>query len=124
MTETSSRLEIEAINALPEEQRAAAIMHFIYIQTIERPEVDWETRLAPTWATLDERAKDFNLAVLETWTKHPELLRTWTRTIQAMTASLADAPQAIRKAAAPLPSGEGLGAGRHQETAHDRSTPL
>jgi hypothetical protein len=77
MSDQRGQSEIEAIARLPENERAAAIMHFIYIQTIARPDVDWETRLAPTWAGLDERAKEFNRAVLETWKDYPDLIGMW-----------------------------------------------
>ena len=87
----SSKDEIEAISKLPEKERAAAIMHFIYISTITKPEVDWETRLAPTWGALDERAKAFNIAILETWKNHPGLLMEWLTTVQHMTSNPAAA---------------------------------
>lgn len=62
-------------------------MHFIYMETIRNPAVDWETRLAPTWAGLDERAKNFNRAILETWRRHPELIAMWLAAVERLAGS-------------------------------------
>ncbi len=87
MPDGSTVSEIAAIRDLPPVERAAAIMPAIYIQTIHRPDVDWQTDLAPSWSVLDERAKAFNLAILETWTRHPDLLELWTETVRGMGAA-------------------------------------
>jgi hypothetical protein len=70
--------DIERVLSLSGSERAAAIMHYIYIETIENPSVDWSTTLPSTWNGLDERAKQFNRAILDTWRKYPELLAAWT----------------------------------------------
>ena len=98
----------DAIVPLPETERAAAIMHLIYIETIERPGVDWETRLASDWVDLDARAKAFNIAILDTWAKHPDLFRLWLATIEG---KLAAAGSVMRSFPAPPPSQPSQGFG-------------
>lgn len=83
MTEAKHKV-ISQIMSLPAAERAAAIMHFIYTETIDRPDVDWESDLEVLWIDLGERAKAFNRAILETWTRYPELLEAWQEVLADM----------------------------------------
>ena len=83
---TSSTIERPvAINDTRE--RTAALMHMIYIQTIETPDVDWETTLPKNWEALSERAKEFNRRILDTWLQNPEALEKWVQGLKMLAAS-------------------------------------
>jgi hypothetical protein len=62
---------------LPARERAAALGHWIYMQTTNRENVDWKARVDSAWHDLDQKAREFNLAAIDTWATSPEVLAAW-----------------------------------------------
>ena len=75
---------IDRLKALPPHQRAAALSHLIYIETIKRPDVDWSTELADEWSDLDLKAQIFNEQLIEMWADNEQLFDLWIATIKGI----------------------------------------
>ncbi len=56
---------------LPPKERAAALAHWIYVQTSHRDDNEWSVRVAESWNDLDATPKEFNILTIDTWTQHP-----------------------------------------------------
>ena len=74
---------LHMIERLPPKERAAALGHWIYVRTAHRKESEWALRVSDAWEDLDPKARDFNLASIDTWARSPEILT-------AFVAALAD----------------------------------
>jgi protoheme ferro-lyase len=61
---------------LPADERAAALAHWIYVQTGLK-DSNWSMRVAESWNDLDVKAKEFNIHAIETWAEHPHVLQAW-----------------------------------------------
>jgi hypothetical protein len=68
---------LQRIANLPARERAAALAHWVYVRTTNRKNVDWELRVDNAWDDLDEKAREFNLAAIDTWAQSPEVLAAW-----------------------------------------------
>lgn len=73
---------LRAVAPLPPRERAAALMHYVYMLTAER--VAWNKRVATDWRSLDAAARDFNLASADTWLREPELYEAWCQAIEQL----------------------------------------
>jgi hypothetical protein len=69
---------------MPASERAAALMHLVYYATIDRPDVEWSSTLPRNWVDLDDRARAFNLAILETWAENPALFELWVEAVRGL----------------------------------------
>lgn len=68
---------------MPARERAAAIAHTIYIiagQTIP----GWQIRVPTEWQDLSPDAKAINLAAIDAWAKHEDLLKAWLDAVQSV----------------------------------------
>jgi hypothetical protein len=80
----SEREEIvERIRNRSARERAAALAHWVYVRTTNRKDVDWELRVDSAWDALDEKAREFNMAAIDTWVQSPEVLTAWFDAITA-----------------------------------------
>jgi hypothetical protein len=61
---------------LPANERAAALAHWIYVQTTRRDD-KWSLRVSASWDTMDDAPRHFNILTIDTWADHPELLKAW-----------------------------------------------
>jgi hypothetical protein len=68
---------------LPSNERAAALAHWIYVQTTQRGENRWNLRVAESWDSLDSEPKHFNVLTIDTWLEHPEVLDAWIAAVRA-----------------------------------------
>ena len=59
------------------EERAAALAHWIYVQTSLREDSKWPLRVAQSWNDLAPAPKEFNILTIDTWSKHPQVLEAW-----------------------------------------------
>lgn len=80
-TEISTE-DVDELRLLPRLERAAALSHLVYIETIKRPDVDWSTILEDKWKDLNERAQLFNRQLIETWADNEQLFDLWISTIK------------------------------------------
>jgi hypothetical protein len=62
---------------LAPEERAAALAHWIYVQTSLRDDNEWPLRVAESWNDLNPGPKKFNILTIDTWSRHPKLLEAW-----------------------------------------------
>lgn len=76
--------KIAALDGLDPLERAAALSHLVYSETIDRPDVTWATTLARDWADLHAAAKVFNEQLVETWAANPELFEDWVASIRGL----------------------------------------
>lgn len=75
---------LQSIRSLPARDRAAALAHWVYVRTMHRGDVDWQLRVESAWEDLDERAREFNRAAIDTWAQSPGVLEAW---LEAVTSS-------------------------------------
>jgi hypothetical protein len=68
---------LKSFMGLPPEERAAALAHWIYVQTSLRKDSKWPLRVAESWNDLAPAPKEFNILTIDTWSKHPKLLEAW-----------------------------------------------
>ena len=61
--------------SIPANERAAALAHWIYVQSTLKGDAGWQVRVAESWNDLDARAKEFNLLTIDTWAEHPSCWR-------------------------------------------------
>lgn len=80
----------QALGNMDETELAAAIMHLVYFHTTTRDDVDWRTALPENWIDLDDKARTFNLKILETWAENPELLDRWVDAVRRLAARKPD----------------------------------
>jgi hypothetical protein len=59
------------------QERAAALGHWIYVETARSEDGKWPLRVAESWSDLNPAPKEFNMLTIETWSKHPKLLQAW-----------------------------------------------
>lgn len=83
MTEDKEADVIRRIERLPAKERAAALAHWIYVRTTQRDNVDWALRVDDAWGDLDPKARDFNLASIDTWGQSPHILAAWIEAVAA-----------------------------------------
>lgn len=74
--------DVDLLGLLPTLDRAAALSHLVYMETIKRPDVDWSTILEDKWKDLNERAQLFNKQLIETWADNEQLFDLWVSTIK------------------------------------------
>ncbi len=67
---------------LPDQEKAAALAHAVYIQTAHAMGSDWSLRVPDAWENLDDAARAFNLASVEMWAEMPEVLEAWVAAIK------------------------------------------
>jgi protoheme ferro-lyase len=69
--------------SIPANERAAALAHWIYVQSTRKGDARWQLRVAESWNNLDAKAKEFNLLTIDTWAEHPQLLEAWINAVNA-----------------------------------------
>jgi hypothetical protein len=74
---------LKSLMRLPPNERAAALAHWIYVQTSRSGDSNWNTRATESWDSLDSVPKRFNVLTMDTWVEHPELLDAWVEAITA-----------------------------------------
>jgi hypothetical protein len=62
---------LESIGQLPPPEKAAAVVHRVYMLTASR--TGWPTRTPETWAELDDQARAYNVESIHTWIEEREL---------------------------------------------------
>ncbi len=103
---------LKPLMKLPSNERAAALAHWIYVQTTQRGENKWNLRVAAPWDKLDSEPKNFNILTVDTWLDHPELLDAWVAALRAYKNERAERKE--------KPRGRG-GSGARQTQAASRS---
>lgn len=73
---------LHRIEHLPPKERAAALAHWIYVQT-SLGQSKWSLRVSEAWEDLDGKARDFNLATIDTWVSSADVLAAWIEAIDA-----------------------------------------
>ena len=68
------------VRRLPSRERAAAIMHSVYMMTADR--IGWEKRVETEWNQLSSEAQSFNLASVDTWLRETKLYDAWCDAIE------------------------------------------
>jgi hypothetical protein len=74
---------LKRTEGMPARERAAAIAHTIYIlagQAIP----GWQIRVPTEWQDLSPDAKSINLASIDAWAEHEELLKAWIDAVQKL----------------------------------------
>lgn len=74
---------LQATAGLPEKEKAAALAHLVYAETARTVGSEWSMRVPDTWEQLDDKARKFNLAAIETWARMPEVLEAWVTAVKA-----------------------------------------
>ena len=74
---------LNSIARLPANERAAALSHWIYVQTSHRDTSKWPLRVAESWNDLEAKAKEFNVFAIDTWAEHPQILDAWIAAVNA-----------------------------------------
>ena len=59
---------------LAPEERAAALAHWIYVQTSLRDDNEWPLRVAESWNDLNPGPKKSNILTIDTWSRHPQII--------------------------------------------------
>lgn len=73
---------LHRIEHLPPRERAAALAHWIYVQT-SNADSNWSLRVSQAWEDLDAKARNFNLASIDTWVRSPDVLAAWIEALHA-----------------------------------------
>jgi protoheme ferro-lyase len=68
---------LKPLMKLPPNERAAALAHWIYVETAQRGDNAWSLRVAESWDHLKPEPKEFNILTIDTWSKHPQMLEAW-----------------------------------------------
>jgi hypothetical protein len=74
---------LESFMKLPPNERAAALGHWIYVQTARKGEDKWPLRVAESWSDLDAAPKELNILMIDTWSDHPQVLDAWLDAVNA-----------------------------------------
>jgi hypothetical protein len=74
---------LEATAGLSNKERAAALAHWVYTETARAGGSKWSMRVPEAWDELDDRARAFNLASVETWARDPQVLEAWVAAVKA-----------------------------------------
>ena len=83
---TELALRAQAFDNMPPTERVAALMHLVYIVATQRPDVDWTPSLPENWVDLEDRARNFNLKIMETWAENPALFEIWVEAVRGLIA--------------------------------------
>jgi hypothetical protein len=83
MTKDEAKDVLQRTEHLPPRERAAALGHWIYVCTAHRGASDWTLRVSNAWKDLDAKARDFNLASIDTWAQSPEVLTAFVAAVAA-----------------------------------------
>ena len=87
---TSDRDVLKEFDKYPLNERAAALSHWIYVYTSKQDSTKWPLRVSSGWDDMETKAKEFNVATIDTWARHPELLEAWVHAVNAYRAQLED----------------------------------
>jgi len=74
---------LNSIAKLPSNERAAALSHWVYVQTSRQDKSKWPLRVAASWSDLAADAKQFNVFAIDTWAEHPDILDAWVAAVKA-----------------------------------------
>jgi hypothetical protein len=72
---------LKSFMRLPPNERAAALAHWIYVQTTRNSDSEWNLRVTESWDNLANAPKHFNVLTMDTWAEHPKLLDAWIEAI-------------------------------------------
>ena len=65
----------------PPNEQAAALSHWMYVQTSLHGESKWPLRVSERWDVMEPRAKEFNIAIIDTWARHPQLFEAFVNAV-------------------------------------------
>lgn len=72
---------LQQLEKFPPNEQAAALSHWMYVQTSLYGESKWPLRVPEGWDALDPKAKAFNIATIDTWARHPRLFEAFVNAV-------------------------------------------